>query len=58
MSVRRSPLIEPEWRTSPLIEPEWREAPLIEPEWNSARAFGRVSVAEFGSKGPNLETLW
>jgi len=45
-------------RRSPLIEPEWRNAPLIEPEWESARALGRVTVAEFGSRGPAIETLW
>ncbi|HVB12919.1 MAG TPA: hypothetical protein VNE86_07280 [Nitrososphaerales archaeon] len=48
MSVRRSPIIEPEWRT----------APIIEPEWESAGALGRVSVSEFGSRSPALETLW
>lgn len=45
-------------RRSPLIEPEWTKAPLIEPEWKSARALGRVAVSEFGTKGPVLETLW
>ncbi|MDG6994936.1 MAG: hypothetical protein JRN52_03350 [Nitrososphaerota archaeon] len=58
MSVRRTPLIEPEWKQAPLIEPEWRQAPLIEPEWKSAQNFGRVAVAEIGSRGPAIESLW
>ncbi|MDG6907092.1 MAG: hypothetical protein JRN20_15065 [Nitrososphaerota archaeon] len=59
MSVRRTPLIEPEWTPSaPLIEPEWTTAPLIEPEWKSAQNFGRVSVATIGSRGPAIEILW
>ncbi|MHB1908654.1 MAG: hypothetical protein ACYCQJ_07245 [Nitrososphaerales archaeon] len=56
MSVKRTPKIEPEWRKAPKIEPEWRTAPKIEPEWDSA--FGRVIVADCGSQGPALRTLW
>ncbi len=63
MSVRRRkiPLIEPEWRNEvPLIEPEWRNvAPLIEPEWETqVLGFGRVMVADLGSTGPAIQTLW
>ncbi|HZW56908.1 MAG TPA: hypothetical protein VFF30_11525 [Nitrososphaerales archaeon] len=58
MSVRRMPLIEPEWNQAPLIEPEWRQSPLIEPEWEAVRGFGRVMVADFGSSGPAIQTLW
>jgi len=58
MSVRKMPLIEPEWNEAPLIEPEWRTAPLIEPEWENMRGFGRVMVADLGSTGPAIQTLW
>ena len=58
MSVRKIPLIEPEWKEAPLIEPEWRTAPLIEPEWETVLGFGRVMVADLGSTGPAIQTLW
>ncbi len=58
MSVRRTPLIEPEWTQAPLIEPEWTRVPLIEPEWESSLNFGRVAIAAVGSKGPAIESLW
>ncbi|MHB8566263.1 MAG: hypothetical protein ACYC7D_00100 [Nitrososphaerales archaeon] len=58
MSVRSMPLIEPEWNQAPLIEPEWRQVPLIEPEWEATRGFGRVLLAEMGSAGPSIQTLW
>lgn len=58
MSVRRMPLVEPEWNTAPLVEPEWRQVPLVEPEWEAARGFGRVMLAEMGASGPSIQTLW
>ena len=58
MTIRKIPLIEPEWSRAPLIEPEWRTAPLIEPEWETMSEFGRVMVAGPGSAGPEVQTLW
>ena len=60
MTIKRMPLIEPEWNQAPLIEPEWRTAPLIEPEWETPMraGFGRMMVSDLGSNGPAIQTLW
>ena len=58
MSVRRVPIVEPEWRSAPIVEPEWKSVPIVEPEWESVGGFGRVIVADYGSHGPSTQTLW
>jgi len=56
---KKAPFIEPEWNEAPFIEPEWgTNAPMIEPEWDAFVGFGRFVLADLGSKGPVLESLW
>ena len=54
-----APYIEPDWKTSaPYIEPKQRAAPYSQPEWEIYGGFGRVVVADSGSHGPTIQTLW
>lgn len=42
------------------VDPDWRMAPnqavKVDPDWNLE--FGRIVVADFGSRGPAVQTLW
>jgi hypothetical protein len=42
------------------VDPDWRSAlnqsVKVDPDWDLE--FGRIIVADFGSRGPTVQTLW